>query len=119
MNAISLGEELSRSLGADIARPRALVIFAVTLLCGATTAACGPIGFIGLMVPHVVRPFFRSDQRWIVGLTMVYSQTLMIVADIIGRLIVYPGELEVGIVIAFVGAPVLVLLARRNKVSGP
>lgn len=117
LNAVALGEDLARSLGTDIIRSHVLVVLAVTLLCGAATAACGPIGFVGLMVPHAVRRFCRSDQRWISALTMVFSPVLLLVADIIGRLILYPAELEVGIVIAFIGAPVLILLARHSKAS--
>lgn len=99
-------------------RTRVLVIAAVTLLAGAATAAAGPIGFVGLMVPHVVRWFTGPDQRWILLYTVVCAPALLLAADLIGRVIIAPRELEVGIVTAFLGAPVLVLLARRRRVSG-
>ncbi|MVA12141.1 iron chelate uptake ABC transporter family permease subunit, partial [Agrobacterium vitis] len=118
LNAITLGDDLARSLGANILRARLLTVVAVTLLAGAGTAATGPIGFVGLMVPHVVRWFTGPDQRWIILLTMIYAPVLLLVADITGRLVLFPGELEAGIVTAFVGAPVLILLARRKKASG-
>ncbi|WP_435656374.1 iron chelate uptake ABC transporter family permease subunit [Brucella pituitosa] len=118
LNAVALGNELARSLGADIHRARILVVLAVTLLAGAATAAVGPISFVGLMVPHVVRWFTGPDQRWIISMTIVFGPTLLLAADILGRLMVFPGELEAGIVTAFIGAPILILLARQRKVSG-
>jgi len=118
LNAVALGDDLARSLGANIPRARILTLIAVTLLAGAGTAACGPIGFVGLMVPHVVRWFSGPDQRWIIPMTMIYAPVLLLSADIAGRLILFPDELEAGIVTAFIGAPVLILLARRKKASG-
>lgn len=118
LNAIALGDDLAAALGANIGRIRTVVVAAVTLLCGATTAVAGPIGFVGLMVPHVARWIVGPDQRWITAFTLVLSPILLLSADIIGRVVMRPGELQVGIVTAFVGAPVLILLARRRKVSG-
>jgi iron complex transport system permease protein len=118
LNAIALGDDLAAALGANIARVRTVVVVAVTLLCGAATAVAGPIGFIGLMVPHVARWIVGPDQRWITAFTLVLSPILLLSADIVGRVVMRPGELQVGIVTAFVGAPVLILLARRRKVSG-
>lgn len=118
LNAIALGDDLAASLGANIARTRVIVVIAVTLLAGAATAAAGPIVFVGLMIPHIARWLIGADQRWIAALTIVLSPVLLLSSDIIGRVIMRPGELQVGIVTAFVGAPVLILLARRRKVSG-
>jgi iron complex transport system permease protein len=70
------------------------------------------------MVPHVARWIVGPDQRWITAFTLVLSPILLLSADIVGRVVMRPGELQVGIVTAFVGAPVLILLARRRKVSG-
>lgn len=118
LNAMALGEDLAEALGASVLRARLLTLVAVTLLAGAATAACGPIGFIGLMVPHAVRWVTGPDQRRIVLMTMIYAPALLLAADIAGRLVLYPGELEAGIVTAFLGAPVLIALARRRKASG-
>lgn len=118
LNAVALGEDLARALGASLVRTRILTLVAVTLLAGAGTAACGPIGFVGLMVPHVVRWFTGPDQRWIIPMTMIYAPALMLSADIAGRLVLSPGELEAGVVTAFLGAPVLIALARRRQVRG-
>lgn len=118
LNAVALGDDLARSLGADILRAHILTLVAVTLLSGAATAAVGPIGFVGLMVPHVVRWLTGPDQRWIIALTMIYAPVLLLAADVVGRLVLFSGELEAGIVTAFIGAPVLILLARRTEASG-
>ncbi|MCU1517788.1 MAG: Fe(3+)-siderophore transporter permease [Pseudarthrobacter sp.] len=118
LNSIALGEDLARTLGTNIARTRIIVVAAVTLLCGAATAAAGPIGFVGLMVPHVARWIVGPDQRWIIAYTLVLAPVLLIASDIVGRLILSPAEMQVGIVTAFVGAPVLIWLIRRRKVSG-
>lgn len=117
LNAISLGDDLASSLGANVMRTRVLVIVAVTLLAGAATAAAGPIGFVGLMVPHVVRWFTGPDQRWIIPFSAVGAALLLLVSDVVGRVILAPQEVEVGIVTAFIGAPVLILLARRRTMS--
>lgn len=118
LNAVALGDDLAKSLGANIMRVRTIVVVAVTLLAGGATAAAGPIGFVGLMVPHVARWIVGPDQRWIFAYTIVLAPVLLLVSDIVGRIIMRPGEIQVAIVTAFVGAPVLILLARRRKVSG-
>jgi iron complex transport system permease protein len=118
LNAVALGDDLAAALGANIVRTRVWVVISTTLLAGAATAAAGPIGFVGLMVPHVARWIVGPDQRWIFVFTLVLSPVLLLTSDIVGRLVMRPGELQVGIVTAFVGAPVLILLARRRRVSG-
>jgi iron complex transport system permease protein len=118
LNAIALGDDPSRALGVNLARTRILVVIAVTLLAGGATAAAGPIGFVGLMVPHVVRWLTGPDQRRIIPFTILCSPILLLAADIAGRLVLFPGELEAGIVTAFIGAPVLIALARRTRASG-
>jgi len=118
LNAVALGDELAATLGASVLRTRIVVVIATTLLAGAATAAVGPIGFVGLMIPHVARWIVGPDQRWIFTFTLVLAPILLLVSDIVGRVVMRPGELQVGIVTAFIGAPVLILLARRRKVSG-
>lgn len=118
LNAVALGDDLASSLGANLNRTRVWVVVAVTLLCGAATAAAGPIGFVGLMVPHVARWIVGPDQRWIMAYTLAMAPILLLVSDIVGRVVLRPAELQVGIVTAFIGAPVLIWLIRRRKVSG-
>jgi iron complex transport system permease protein len=120
MNAVALGDDLARTLGARTTRTRLLALVAVVLLAGSATAAAGPIGFVGLMIPHVVRWIVGPDQRWIFAYTVVCGPILVLAADIVGRLVVRPGELRVGVVTAFVGAPVLIWWVRRARTaSGP
>ena len=118
LNAIALGDDLGASLGVNIPLTRGLAIAGVTLLAGGAVALAGPIAFVGLMVPHAVRWFTGPDQRWILAYSVVAAPVLLLVSDVIGRIVLPDGELPVGIVTAIVGAPVLILLARRKKVSG-
>ena len=84
------------------------------LLTGAATAACGPIGFVGLVVPHLARRFGGVDYRWLVPYSALLGALLVTVADVIGRVVVRPAELQVGIVMALIGGPAFVLLVRRT-----
>jgi iron complex transport system permease protein len=118
LNAIALGDDLAVAQGAHVVRTRIVVVLAVTLLAGGATAIAGPIAFVGLMVPHVARWFTGPDQRWILALTLLLGPCLVLGADILGRVVIRPGEFPVGLVTAFVGAPVLILLVRRKRVSG-
>lgn len=115
LNALALGDDAGRALGARLGRTRTLGVLAVTLLCGASTAATGPIGFVGLTVPHIARAITGPDQRWVLPYSMVLAPTLLLGADVVGRVIARPGEVEVAIVTAFIGAPIFILLARRRR----
>ncbi|WP_372463092.1 FecCD family ABC transporter permease [Pseudonocardia kujensis] len=115
LNALSLGEDVARSLGQSVRRTRVLGIVAITLLAGGATAACGPIGFVGLVVPHVVRSFTGPDHRWLLPASGLLGAVLLLAADVLGRLVARPGELQVGIVLALVGAPFFIALVRRRK----
>lgn len=118
LNAIGLGEDVARSQGANVAGIRIGVIVAVTLLAGTATAIAGPISFVGLMVPHVIRWTFGVDQRLIIPLSAVLAPVVVLLSDVLGRVIIAPAEVPVGIVTALVGAPVLIALARRRKARG-
>lgn len=117
LNAMELGDDTARALGARLTRTKVIAMVTVTLLCGAATAACGPITFIGLMVPHLVRSVTGPDMRWIMPYAMVLSPVLLLGADVIGRVVARPAELQVGIVTAFIGGPVFIYLVRRKKVA--
>lgn len=117
LNAVALGDDTARGLGARLTRTRVLVMVAITLLCGAATAACGPIVFIGLMVPHVVRGITGPDMRWILPFAAVLSPVLLLGADVLGRVVTRPAELQVGIVTAVLGGPVFIALVRRRKMA--
>jgi iron complex transport system permease protein len=118
LNTLGLGEDLATALGASVQRTRVLAVVAITLLAGGATAMAGPIALVGLMVPHIVRWCVGPDQRWIVGLSALAGPVLILLADVAARVLLWPGELPVGVVTAFVGAPVLIALVRRRKASG-
>lgn len=118
LNSIALGDDMAASLGARIRRTRVLALLAVTLLAGGATALTGGLAFVGLMVPHVVRWFTGPDQRWIILSSALAAPVLVLAADTLGRWIGRPGEVEVGVVTAIIGAPVLIALVRRRAVSG-
>lgn len=118
LNALALGDDLATALGSRVVLTRVLSILAVTLLCGAATAAAGPIAFVGLMVPHAVRWFVGPHQGWILLGTVFAAPLLLLTADVVGRLVLRTGELPVSVVTALIGAPVLIALVRRKKVSG-
>jgi iron complex transport system permease protein len=115
LNALALGDDVAVGLGVRIGPTRLLAAAAGVVLCAAVTAVAGPIAFVGLMIPHVVRMLVGPDQRWVLPLSAAGGAVLLVLADTIGRLIGYPGETEAGIVTAFVGAPVLILIARRTR----
>ncbi|MEJ4112614.1 FecCD family ABC transporter permease [Corynebacterium kroppenstedtii] len=116
LNLLNLGDDAAASLGVHIERSRIMGVVLIALLAGAATAAAGPLGFVGLVVPHVVRSITGPDYRWILPYSALTGAVLVLVADIVGRLIARPGEVEVGIVLAFVGAPFFIYLISRNKV---
>ena len=118
LNAIALGDDMSAALGVNVVLVRTIAVLAITLLAGGATAVAGPIAFVGLMVPHVARWIVGPDQRWIFAYTLVLAPILLLAADILARIVLRPGELPVGIVTACLGAPVLIALVRRTKVSG-
>ncbi|MFF0781872.1 FecCD family ABC transporter permease [Streptomyces sp. NPDC003720] len=117
LNAMAMGDDTARALGANLNRTRALAMLAATVLSGAATAACGPIMFVGLMVPHVVRSFTGPDLRWILPYATVLSPVLLLGADVLGRMVARPAELQVGVVTALIGGPVFIFLVRRRRTA--
>ncbi|MFE6699243.1 FecCD family ABC transporter permease [Streptomyces sp. NPDC057718] len=115
LNALALGEEQGSALGLRTGAVRALGLTSVMLLCGAATAAAGPIAFVGLVVPHVLRILLGPDVRWLLAYAIPAGAVLVLASDIAGRVIAPPGEIEAGIVTAFLGAPVLMWLVNRSK----
>jgi iron complex transport system permease protein len=117
LNALAMGDDSARALGARVARTRIAGAVAVTLLCGAATAAAGPFYFLGLTVPHVARAICGPDQRWVLAYSAVLGASLMLVSDVIGRVIVRPGELQAGVVLAVIGTPVFIALVRGKRIA--
>ncbi|MFD8570251.1 FecCD family ABC transporter permease [Streptomyces sp. NPDC059639] len=117
LGALALGEDHARALGTSIRRTRILSIVAITLLCGAATAVCGPIGFIGLMIPHAVRAFSGPDPRRLLPYCALFAPALLLVSDVVGRVVVSPSEIEVDIVTSFLGGLLFIHLVRQRKVA--
>lgn len=118
LNALALGDDLARGLGQNLVTARILCAVAVVLLCGSATAMAGPIVFVGLAVPHLARWFTGPDYRWILAFSALLGPALLLAADVLGRVIARPGEIEAGLVVAFLGAPVLIALVRRANPVG-
>ncbi|WP_286905222.1 FecCD family ABC transporter permease [Clostridium sp. UBA1652] len=116
LNVLALGDDVATGLGVNIGVIRIICAVAGVILSGATTAIAGPIAFIGLMIPHSIRLIFGSNLNGIVPLSAIGGAALLIISDVIGRVIGSPGEVQVGIITAFIGAPILIMIARKAKV---
>ncbi|HWV20889.1 MAG TPA: iron chelate uptake ABC transporter family permease subunit [Devosia sp.] len=117
LDGLSMGDDIARSLGQRIGLSRALAGLAAVILAGSAVAAAGPIAFVGLTVPHVARAITGPGYRWILPYSMLMAPILLLGADVIGRVIAPPGEVQVGIVTAFTGAPFFIALVRRRKLA--
>jgi iron complex transport system permease protein len=117
LNVLALGDDTGRALGARPGRIRALSLLAITALSGAATAAAGPIAFVGLTVPHAARAITGPDQRWILPYCALLGPALVLAADVIGRLIDPPAEVQVAVVTAFIGAPFFIALVSRRRIA--
>ncbi|MEL4318923.1 iron chelate uptake ABC transporter family permease subunit [Leifsonia sp. YIM 134122] len=118
LNLLALGDDVARGLGERPAVTHVLAALAVIVLAGTATALAGPIALVGLVVPHVARRITGSDYRWILAYCLTLGPILLLVADVIGRVLVAPAELEAGIVVAFIGAPMLIAIVRRARLAG-
>ncbi|MBT0770757.1 iron chelate uptake ABC transporter family permease subunit [Kineosporia sp. J2-2] len=116
LNSLTLGDDVAVGLGERVALVRGLASLGAVMLCGAATAICGPIGFVGLVVPHLCRLLVGPDHRWLLPFAALTGASLLVAADVAGRIVARPGEIDVGIVTAFVGAP---LHLRRPSSKGP
>jgi len=116
LNSLALGDDLAAGLGERVAIARAVAALGAILLCGATTAVCGPIGFLGLIVPHLCRLLIGVDHRWLLPFSALSGACLMLAADVVGRIAARPAELDVGIVTALIGAPFFIWIVRRQRV---
>ncbi|MER2060545.1 MAG: iron ABC transporter permease [Niallia sp.] len=115
LNALALGDEVATGLGVRTGTLRLVAAFGGVLLCGAATALAGPIGFIGLLATHVIRLLIGPDLRYIIPMSAVAGAIILTISDVGGRILGSPGELEVGVVTAFIGAPILILITMKAK----
>jgi iron complex transport system permease protein len=117
LNSMSLGDDVATSLGRRPGLVRLRGGLAVTLLTGGAVAVVGPIVFVGLVVPHLARLITGPDHRWLLPYAMVLAPVLLLGADILGRVLARPGEVGVGIVVAFIGAPFFIAMVRRRRLA--
>lgn len=117
LNVLSLGEDTARSLGMRTNGMRALVMLLVVVLAASSVAVAGPIAFVGLAVPHMVRAVSGPDYRWVLAFSLCIGPVLLLGADILGRVVIRPSEIQVGIITALVGAPFLIFLARQRRIA--
>lgn len=115
LNALALGEDTARGLGANPALTRLGGMIAVGLLSAVATAACGPIAFVGLMIPHAVRLLAGQDERWVLPLSALLGPVLLLGCDVLGRLLGGTGEIQVGVMTDIVGGLAFVVVVRRLK----
>jgi len=118
LNTLALGDDVARGLGARVGLVRLASALAVVLLCGGATAAVGPVGFVGLTIPHVARALVGTDHRRVLPVSMLLAPVLLLAADVLGRVVARPGEVQVAILTAVLGAPVFVALVRRHRLAG-
>lgn len=116
LNSLALGDELAAGLGERVAIVRAIAACGAVVLCGAVTAVAGPIGFVGLVVPHACRLLIGVDHRWLLPMSAVLGAVLLTAADVLGRIVARPEEIDVGIITALIGAPFFIYIVRRQKV---
>ncbi|WNI25015.1 iron ABC transporter permease [Streptomyces sp. ITFR-16] len=116
LNSLALGDELAAGLGERVALVRGAAALGAVVLCGASTAVAGPIAFVGLVVPHACRLLAGVDHRWLLPFSALGGAVLLTVADVVGRVVARPSEIDVGIVTALVGAPFFIHIVRRQKV---
>ncbi|HTF08933.1 MAG TPA: iron ABC transporter permease [Asanoa sp.] len=117
LNGLALGEDVARGLGQHIGRTRVAAFAVVAVLAGAATAACGPIVFVGLVVPHLARFICGPDYRWILPYSMLLAPIVLLLADLLGRVAARPDEVQVGVVLGVVCAPAFVAIVRYARLS--
>jgi iron complex transport system permease protein len=117
LNGLALGEDVARGLGQRVGRTRGFAFAVVAVLAGGATAACGPIVFVGLVVPHLARLVVGPDYRWILPYSMLIAPIVLLLADVVGRVVSAPDELQVGVVLGVLGAPAFIGIVRYGKLS--
>ncbi len=115
LDLLALGDDLAAGLGSRVAWGRGGVALSATLLTAGAVAVCGPLIFVGLVVPHLARAVVGPAHLWLLPLSALFGASLLLLADTLGRVVVRPAELQVGIVTALIGAPVLIALVRRQR----
>jgi len=117
LSTLLLSEDTATSLGLNVNRTKAIAALCGVLLCATTTALAGPISFVGLMVPHIVRMIIGNDHKHLISCSGLYGASILLISDVLGRLLGRPGELETGIMTAIIGGPIFIIIIRKAKVQ--
>lgn len=117
LDTILLSEDTATALGLNVNRTKAIAAFSGVLLCATVTALAGPISFVGLMVPHIIRMVLCSNHLHLICLSGIYGASILLISDVLGRILGRPGELETGIMTAIIGGPIFIIIIRKAKVQ--
>lgn len=115
LNLLVMGDDVAAGLGVNVLRSRVIGMAVFSILTGTATALVGPIGFIGLVVPHLARNIVSTDYRWILPLSGLSGALLLLLADVLGRVVLRPQEVQVHLVLVFIGVPFFIYVIRRRK----
>jgi iron complex transport system permease protein len=118
LDLLSLGDDVAQGLGVSVLRTRLVGLGAVSLLTAGATAVAGPVAFVGLVAPHVARALTGPAHVWLVPVSALGGAVLVVLADVLGRVVARPGEVQVGVVLALLGAPFFIALVRRRRLVG-
>ncbi len=116
LNLLMAGDEIAISRGVNVQGIRYILFFASSLCVGAIVAACGPIGFVGMMVPHICRLLIGNDHRWLIPATLLFGGSFLIICDSLARLIIAPAEIPVGVITTLLGGPFFIWLLIKSKI---
>lgn len=117
LDTILLAEDTATALGLNVNRTKAIAAFSGVLLCATVTALAGPISFVGLMIPHIIRMVLCSNHLHLICLSGIYGASILLISDVLGRILGRPGELETGIMTAIIGGPIFIIIIRKAKVQ--
>ncbi|WP_203249143.1 FecCD family ABC transporter permease [Sporosarcina beigongshangi] len=117
LNALALGEEAADHIGVNVKRGKIMILIGASLLTGAAVAVSGSIGFVGLVIPHLVRLLTGPNHRHLLPLSMLFGGSFLILADLLARIIIAPKELPIGVITALIGAPVFAFLLIRERIG--
>ncbi|WP_342567546.1 iron ABC transporter permease [Psychrobacillus sp. FSL K6-4046] len=118
LNAMLFGEERAQHLGVEVKKRKMMILIGGSMLTGTAVAVSGTIGFVGLVVPHMTRLLFGSDNRHVLPLSFINGASLLIICDLVSRTIISPTELPIGVITAFIGAPVFAFIFFRQRKKG-
>jgi len=118
LNLMQFGDEQAQQLGLNVTRAKTILLISASLATAAAVAFSGIIGFIGLIVPHIMRLWWGADYRRLIPLSIISGATALLISDIVARVVLAPQEIPVGIVTALVGAPFFLWVLRRAKNQG-